>query len=164
MNDDLAVNSHPHADQRNWQPGDDDDLSARVSKSSITTTSAHRTLDRLLELTHIPPEALADSILPSRERLREECLRQGLSPELIAKMPPRIHPLVRIDQLVGAAMYLQKVAACIGKKMEWKCAECGEDIWHKDDVLRQTREIRRARRDALYCSQACPGNESAIAD
>jgi DNA-directed RNA polymerase subunit RPC12/RpoP len=89
-----------------------------------------RTLERLQRLTRVPPEMVAETIFPH----------------------------VRLDQIVEASLYLEKVARCINKQMQqmqWKCAECGHEVWFKDDLLRQSREIKRVRRDAHYCSPAC---------
>src|SRR5262249_28202507 len=72
--------------------------------------------------------------------------------EMIAKI---IFPYVSIDQIVEAKLYLEKIAEEIGKQMRWKCTECGKDIWCEVDLIKQTRTVKRIRRDARYCSQAC---------
>jgi hypothetical protein len=142
--DDLIVADHPHADQRNWQPGDDDDDPdapfdpANAPKRFVQFII--RPLTRLRRLMRLPPEMLADIIFQH----------------------------VRID-ILDASQYLEKVAKSLDEKMrkgqQWKCAECGQDIWYKDDVqvelnsekptLVRNRVIKRVRRDARYCSQAC---------
>jgi hypothetical protein len=86
-----------------------------------------RTFKRALVLTRLPPEAIADSIFPD----------------------------IRIDQVVELIASLEKVARCIAKKMQWKCAECGKDVWYADDVANRKRVINRKRRNSRYCSQAC---------
>jgi hypothetical protein len=87
-----------------------------------------RTFKRALVLTRLPPEAIADSIFPD----------------------------IRIDQVVDLIESLEKVARCIAKKMQWKCAECGKDVWYADDVANRKRVIIASkRRDSRYCSQAC---------
>jgi predicted DNA-binding transcriptional regulator AlpA len=80
LEDDLAVNSHPHVEQRNWQPGDDDDPGGGATKGAITDASAVRTLRRLLALTAVPAEVLADgsSALDQSASQRErQCRSRG---------------------------------------------------------------------------------------
>jgi hypothetical protein len=134
--DELIIQNHPHADQRNWQPGDDDAEPELLSKETFATIARPkvlRTLKRLRGLaTHLHPEDVADILFPH----------------------------VPVAQIVEASLYLEKVAACIDKKMregKWKCAECGQDVWAKIDLTKDglTRELRHVRRDAHYCSQAC---------
>jgi hypothetical protein len=141
--DEMTIPNHPHADQRNWQPGDtdDDDLITWEQIFAIPRmrNGFLRTLERMRRMMGIPPEKLA----------------AGIS------------PYIRIDQVLEVAMYLEEVAECMGKQMpQWKCAECGRDIWFKDSVSvtvnpdgklvrSRRREIQLVRRDAHYCSQAC---------
>jgi hypothetical protein len=145
--DEMIIPSHPHLNQRNWQPGDTED---DVRSGTITDRSARRTLERLQELTRVPAETLVDTIYGG---LEQAIKNMGITPRL------------RIDQLPGftaaqmieASMYLQKVALLIGKRMEWKCVECGQDVWAKIKVTKNglIKEYRFVRRDARYCSQAC---------
>ena len=151
--DDLIIPSHPHADQRNWQPGDDDG----ARRGAITEASAVRTLKRLLALTGVPAEVLADALFPSPERLRETIREMGLTLEVD---PARIRPSVSAVQILEAKEYLEKLAVCLLKKMktqQCKCAECGNDIWYEIKIRdgQPVQEVKRVRRDARYCSQAC---------
>jgi hypothetical protein len=137
--DDLAVNSHPHVEQRNWQPGDDDELPS----DEITIESFRRLLE--------------PRVLRTLKRMRR--LAQHLHPEDLADL---LFPHVPVVQIIEASLYLEKVADCIDKKMregQWKCVECGQDVWAKikltKDGLGLTREHRYVRRDAHYCSKAC---------
>jgi hypothetical protein len=41
------------------------------------------------------------------------------------------------------------------RKGRWKCAECGQDVWAKTDLVARKREFRWVRRDARYCSAKC---------
>jgi hypothetical protein len=95
-------------------------------------------------------QVTAKSVLRTLERLR--VLTQYYSVESVAAA---ISPNFRIDQIAEMMVYLEQVAKAVGKRMQWKCAECGRDIWFRDDVLAKTRQIQRVRRDAHYCSQAC---------
>jgi hypothetical protein len=141
-NDGMIIQDHPRADQRNWRPGDTDDEGwaneEDAALKKLIDRKILRTVERLRTLTRLPPEMIAAAIFP----------------------------YIRIDQIMDMAVYLEEVAKCIGKQMQWKCAECGKDIWFKDDVrvtvgqtgemgATTTREIRRVRRDAHYCSPAC---------
>jgi hypothetical protein len=92
-----------------------------------SSKNAIRTFKRSLRWTRLPPEMIADLIFPQ----------------------------IRIEQVVELMSFLEEVVLCIGKKMQWKCAECGNDIWYKDDLLKRQREIQRKRRNSRYCSQAC---------
>jgi hypothetical protein len=151
--DEMTVSNHPHVNQRNWQPGDDDDRPVGARRE-ITKDSAVRTLMRLWSLSGVPPESLADALFPSPEHLQEAIREMGLTWKVD---PARIRPLVSLAQIIEAQQYLEKLAACLGKKMatlQWKCAECGNDVWAKMTAP-LVLEVRRARRDARYCSQAC---------
>jgi hypothetical protein len=155
--DELIIPNHPHVDQRNWQPGDDDDRPGGGARREITEGSAVRTLRRLLSLTGVPPEELADALFPSPERLQEMIREMGLTYEVDRA---RIRPLVSISQIVEAKQYLEKLAACFIKKMEMqqcKCAECGNDIWRKIKIKDRELvcEVKRVRRGARYCSAKC---------
>jgi hypothetical protein len=100
------------------------------------------------------------------ERILEKLIRKKLvrtfkrSLTLMTRLPPEmianyIFPDIRIDQVADLIVSLEEVARCIGKKMQWKCAECGKDIWFKDDLPNLQRVIQRKRRNSRYCSQAC---------
>jgi hypothetical protein len=153
------VPHHPHSDQRNWRPGDDEDHPVRgASRRVITSTGAVRTLRRLLSLKGVPPEVLADALLPSPERLQEMIREMGLTREVDRA---RIRPLVTIPQIVEAIQYLEKLALCLEKKMQegrlCKCAECGMDVWL--EIVLEDGEpkklVKHVRRGAHYCSPAC---------
>jgi hypothetical protein len=109
-------------------------------------------LRRLLALTSVPAEVLADALFPSPERLQEMLREIGLAEFDLD--PSRIRPVVSIAGIVAAKQYLEKLAFCLGKKMQCKCAECGGDMWAKM-TNRLLLEVRQVRRDARYCSQAC---------
>jgi hypothetical protein len=141
--DEMTAPNHPHADQRNWQPGDTDDgpLISLEDLLAIPRVRGRvlRTLERLRLLTRIPPEMIATALFSH----------------------------IRIDQVLDVIMYLEEVAGCISKQMQWKCAECGKDIWFEDDTqvtlgqtskqmrVTRTRKVKRVRHDPRYCSQAC---------
>ena len=132
--DTIIPTSHPHADQRNWMPGDTDDDDDGGNPDLRRRFQQHvlRTLERMREWPLLPPEILADLIFPH----------------------------VSVAQIVEAHLYLEKIARCIDKKMregKWKCAECGKDVWAKIKLTKDglKREYRYVRRDAHYCSQAC---------
>jgi hypothetical protein len=95
--------------------------------ADVTIRSAIRTLKRLHRLTRVCPESVAKAI------------------------PPH----VRIDQVTEMMVYLEDVVRAMAKQMQWKCTECGRDLWFNDNALTRKREIQRIRRDAHYCSQAC---------
>jgi hypothetical protein len=108
-------------------------------------------LQRLLLLTRVPVQSLADSLFLSPERFREMLRVAGITDDFDAD---RMRPVVSIADIAGASEYLQKVAACLCKRMpQWECTECGKEVWFKMHGL--TKEVRRARRDAHYCSEAC---------
>jgi hypothetical protein len=149
MSDEMIVPDHPHADQRNWQPGDtDDDILTwekvlQIFKKPGALNKTLRTLDRMRRLTtFFPPEKLADLISPH----------------------------VHLDDIVWLAQYLEKVGNSLAKqKTQWTCAECGKLVWCTEDVqysiggtqkdpkvgCTTTRTVRRVRPDAVYCSNAC---------
>jgi hypothetical protein len=66
-------------------------------------------------------------------------------------------PYVRIDHVTEAMVFLEQVCKAMDKNIQWKCAECGKNIWYKIkfDDLGPKKVIQRTRRDANYCSQAC---------
>jgi hypothetical protein len=111
--------------------------------AAVTLSSALRTLERLRILTHVPPEMLAEAIFP------------------IETIPNAKFPFVRLDAIVAASQYLEEVAHLLDHKMrkgQWKCVECGQDVWSRIFVSedgKRSNQIRPARRDTHYCSQAC---------
>jgi ferredoxin len=143
--DEMIIPNHPHLNQSNWQPGDTDD---DIRSDAITAKSALRTLERLQALTRVPAEMLVDTIYGGIEQAIKD---MGITPRLRIDQLPGF----TAAQMVEASLYLQEVARLIGKRMEWKCVECGQDVWQKIDLLKQTATWRRPRRDAHYCSQAC---------
>jgi hypothetical protein len=146
MADEMTVPNHPHADQRNWQPGDTDD-DDRLSIDDLKQLALRNRPNRLLR---------------TFERMHKT-LRE-IPAEAITAL---ISPYVRIDEIVEMAQYLDEVATALGKQMQqWTCAGCGKPVWCKDDVRltvsdagkigRMTnRQIRIVRPDAVYCSNAC---------
>jgi hypothetical protein len=147
MSEEMAVPNHPHADQRNWQPGDTDDDDP----------------DRIIPWEQIiAMPRLRNRTLRTLERMRK--LMDFYPPE---KLAAAISPHVRIDQIVEMAVYLEEVAKALGKQKEkWTCAECGKLVWCKHDVQLTvsdtgemgrivTRQIRIVRPDAHYCSNQC---------
>jgi hypothetical protein len=95
----------------------------------VTVESALRTLERLRVLTQVPAETLAEAIFAH----------------------------VRVAQIVEMMAFLEKVARLMDKKMQWKCVECGQEMWAKIQMTKNgpTKEHRHIRRDARYCSQSC---------
>jgi hypothetical protein len=77
-----------------------------------------------------------------------------IHPDNIARF---LFPHVPVVQILEMSQYLEKVARCIEKKMQWQCVECGKDVWAKIKLTETgpTKELRYVRRDAHYCSPAC---------
>jgi hypothetical protein len=124
--DELIIPNHPHEDQRNWEPEDDDE--DRLYHNRFVQYLV-RTFTRLRKWQRVHPDDIADLIFPH----------------------------VPLAQIVEAHLYLEKVARCIDKKMQWKCAECGKDVWAKIKLTKNglIKEHQYVRRDARYCSQSC---------
>jgi hypothetical protein len=146
MSDEMTVPNHPHADQRNWQPGDTDDDELIDLEQYLALprplNRVLRTLKRMRGLTGIPPKILAAVISPH----------------------------VGIEQIIWMKEYLEELAAAFGKQMEKRtCAGCGKPVCFKDERefsvgetpedskirATTTREYRVVRADAVYCSNAC---------
>jgi hypothetical protein len=134
----LTVADHPHADQRNWRPEDDDDrlLHDRLVRYFV------RTFERLRKWQRIHPDDIVDLISP---RVRID--------QLIAASE-WLHEIAK-------SMHERMI-----KEQQLKCAECGSAIWFKDNVemtiskdgkpmVTGTRETKQVRRDARYCSPSC---------
>jgi hypothetical protein len=126
--DELIVPNHPHADQRNWRPGDDDDGETEAEFSGRATKKilgAKRTLARMRELID-----LFDAV-----NLDDD--GKELAKFLVA-------PKVRSDDVYYLYFALEGVHRQMEKleqPSQRKCPECGESL----DGLRA---------NAIYCESA----------
>jgi hypothetical protein len=103
MSEEMAVPDHPHADQRNWHPGDtDDDDGPRFTFEQILAfprirNRLVRTLKRVAKWSlFFPPELFAAAIIKH----------------------------IRIDQVLDIAAWLEDVAKHIGKQMQQTTEVC----------------------------------------